>query len=38
VNIGTEAAFTGPAGFRQILSQYRDNFGPIIRQLGIRPE
>ena len=38
VNIGTEAAFTGPAGFRQILAQYRDNFAPVIRQLGIRAE
>jgi hypothetical protein len=38
VTIGTEAAFTGPAGFRQILAQYRDNFAPVIRQLGIRAE
>ena len=36
--IGTEALFNDPDGFRTLLAQYRANFEPAIRQLGIRAE
>jgi tripartite-type tricarboxylate transporter receptor subunit TctC len=37
-NIGTEAFFAGPDAFRQVLAEYRTNFGAVIRQLGISAE
>lgn len=36
--IGTEALFNDVDGFRNLLAQYRANFEPAIRQLGIRAE
>ena len=36
--IGTEPLFNDPDGFRRLLLQYRANFEPALRQLGIRAE
>ena len=37
-SIGTEAIPRGPDEFRALLSEQREAFGAVIRQLGIRPE